>query len=83
MWGRTSTALLWAAVAVLSAAPLAQARNAPPLEDSLSHLEYARLFDAFHSWSARLGKEYPSPASKRHALTAFYYVRRARTARLP
>ncbi|KAG8460419.1 hypothetical protein KFE25_011910 [Diacronema lutheri] len=56
-------------------APLAWGRQ-EALEDRLPHLEYARLFDAFHSWSNRLGRTYGSPDAKRTAIEHFYYNRK-------
>lgn len=55
--------------------PLACGRGPVPLEDSMPHVEYARLFDAFHAWSTKAGRTYSSPDEKRAALTAYYHVR--------
>lgn len=67
----------WVRLCLVAAAlcPLVVAGGPKPLEDTLPHMEYARLFDAFHRWSRRNGKVYASAVEKRAALTSYYYVR--------
>lgn len=67
----------WVRLCLVAAAlcPLVVAGGPEPLEDMLPHMEYARLFDAFHRWSRRNGKVYASAVEKRAALTSYYYVR--------
>jgi hypothetical protein len=79
-WPRSVWAALAVHAIVLALLPFAGARTGLPLEDTLSHLEYAQLFDAFHSWSARNGRSYATAQETRSAITAYYYVR-ARAAR--
>lgn len=75
MWARPGA--LAACVALAFAFGCAHARSPASLEDTLSHLEYARLFDAFHSWARRHHRTYPTAAKERSALAAFYLVRGA------
>lgn len=63
------------ATQVFLLAPDASGRHEASLEDTLSHLDYARLFDTFHSWSHRYSRQYPNAVAERAALTAFYEVR--------
>jgi len=76
-WPQTVWTALATHAIVLALLPSGAARGDLPLEDTLPHMEYAQLFDAFHSWSARNRRTYATSEDTRSAITAYYYNKKA------